>query len=514
MNKKQVTALDDYINKVYTIALLAISGACQAAGLLYTLEKIFGLFPTVEWWILITFDVTCLFWLAVSVFFVKTGYEDKLVKPRKLKHTKIFLTILEIVQWNFILYMMPLENFWAFMFFFVALEALFLDYKLIAFTEAGLFISLVISWFVNGADTLPVKDAMFVPAMLNKTVCLILSMAALFMLVYLVNRFLVRAKKDELEKNNERVQNMLLSVSELSDKLCGAGDTLSDISQNESSSAEELAATSENLLTNNNELGQKSDESIENLNELQKWEQVVNEQMSRVETSSRHLLDKSKENESRLKLLKEITGEVSVSMENTNEVSVRLSEAVKEIDVALKVISDISSSTDLLSLNASIEAARAGEAGKGFAVVAQSVGGLARDTQESVAKVGAVIEKIQQSVAEMTDMVNDNTLKLARQNEYFNEVFSGMQEMISILNSSMEDIRTMGEAHDRQAGVIRSTVEINRSIAERIKRENAEYANINIMVESNANDIEQMTEQVAVLNQMVEQINQLLSQQD
>ncbi len=514
MNKKQVTALDDYINKVYAIALLTISGACQAAGLLYTLEKILGLFPTVEWWILITFDVTCLLWLSISVFFVKTGYENKLVKPKKLKQTKVFLTVLEIVQWNFILYMMPLENFWAYMFFFIALEALFLDHKLIALTEAGLFISLIISWFVIGESTLPARDAMFIPAMLNKIVCLILSLAVLFLLVYLVNRFLVRAKKDEMEKNNERVQKVLLSVSELSDKLYGAGNTLSDISHNESSSAEELAATSENLLANNNELGRKSDESIENLNELQKWEQVVNEQMNRVEASSKRLLDKSKENESRLKSLKEITSEVSVSMENTNEVSVRLSAAVKEIDVALKVISDISSSTDLLSLNASIEAARAGEAGKGFAVVAQSVGGLARDTQESVKKVGSVIEKIQQSVAEMTDMVNENSRKLASQNEYFNEVFIGMQEMISILNSSMEDIGTMGEAHDKQAGVIRNTVEINRSIADSIKQENSEYANINIMVESNANDIEKMTEQVSVLNQMVEQINRLLSQQD
>ncbi|MDE7276090.1 MAG: hypothetical protein K2N98_04440, partial [Lachnospiraceae bacterium] len=61
--------------------------------------------------------------------------------------------------------------------------------------------------------------------------------------------------------------------------------------------------------------------------------------------------------------------------------------------------------------------------------------------------------------------------------------------------------------------VIRNTVEINQVIAERIKQENTEFANINTMVENNANDIEQMTAQVNVLNHMVEEINRLLTQE-
>lgn len=40
METKRLTALDVYINKVYTIVLLTVPGACQAAGILYTLEKI------------------------------------------------------------------------------------------------------------------------------------------------------------------------------------------------------------------------------------------------------------------------------------------------------------------------------------------------------------------------------------------------------------------------------------------------------------------------------------------
>lgn len=124
-----------------------------------------------------------------------------------------------------------------------------------------------------------------------------------------------------------------------------------------------------------------------------------------------------------------------------------------------------------------------------------------------------MIEKIQQNVAEMTAIVNDNAEKLAKQNEYFDSVFSSLQEMIGILRVSIEDIAEMGDAHDKQSVVIRNTVEINQVIAERIKQENTEFANINTMVENNANDIEQMTAQVNVLNHMVEEINRLLTQE-
>lgn len=120
--ERKLTALDDYINKVYKIILLLIPGACQCASLLYTFEKFMGWLPDVSWVALITFDISCLIYLIIGIFFVKTGIdEDGFVKPGKLKGSKIFLIILEIVQFNFILYLVPATDFWGFAFFFVIL---------------------------------------------------------------------------------------------------------------------------------------------------------------------------------------------------------------------------------------------------------------------------------------------------------------------------------------------------------------------------------------------------------
>jgi len=47
--KRNLSALEEYLNKVYVITLLAIPGACLCAGLVYTVCKIIGLLPETAW---------------------------------------------------------------------------------------------------------------------------------------------------------------------------------------------------------------------------------------------------------------------------------------------------------------------------------------------------------------------------------------------------------------------------------------------------------------------------------
>lgn len=512
MEHSNITALEEYINKVYMIVLLAVPGACQAAGLLYTLEKVIGLFPTVPWIMLIIFDITCLIYLAIGIYFVKTGYEGKLVKPRKLKYAKLFLIVIMLIQYNFILYMIPSTEFWAFIFLFTLATSLFLDSRMVLITGIELMVSIVISWILRGNVLMPVKDSLFIPNMLNRVVCIPLTLVFLYLLIWLIEHHMINAKKDEMERNNERVQNMLVSVSELSEKLGRAGEVLSGVTSNESASAEELSATTESLLSNNTTLSGKSNDSIANLNELRHWEDVVSGHVDRVEQTSKGLLEESQKNEKRLHSLKDINAEVIASMVSTNQAAARLSDAVNQIEKMIDIISEISTSTNLLALNASIEAARAGDAGKGFAVVASEVGHLANNTQESLEQVTAIINNIRQNVSEMMHCVEQDSGKLEQQNTYFNDVFDGIRNMITLLGTSIENIRSMGEAHNTQAKVIQSTVQINEDIAESIKRENTEFANMNSMVENNTQDVNSIVEQVSELNQMVEEINQLLLQ--
>lgn len=511
MGKKRLTALDEYINRVYVLVLLLIPGAAGCAGLLYTFERIFGLLPGVSWPLLIVFDLSCAMYLGIGIFFVRTGFEQGMVRAAKLKAGKIFLVMVCVVQFNFILYMVPATDFWGFAFYFVILMSFFLDVKMVTAASAGIGLSLVGAWIINGTIHLPARDAYFMVNLLDRIVCVALSLPTTILLIYLISHFLVNAKKDELEQNNERVQSMLAAVSDLSDKLLAAGSALSQISINESASAEELASTSETLLTNSNALEEKADKSLENLHSLNEWAEVVNTNVEKVEHTSRDLLEKSGENEKLLHSLQGINAEVASSMEDTIAVAAKLSEAVGEIDITLNLINEISSSTNLLALNASIEAARAGEAGKGFAVVAGEVGNLANSTQQSLDEVKAVINRVQENVDDMTRYVEENSHKLAEQNQFFETVFHGLQEMMQMLHHTMDDINTMGDAHDKQAEVIMGTVAISKEIAEDIQRENREFGNINTMVDSNAADLADMAKQITAINAMADEINELIN---
>ncbi|MGN1415571.1 MAG: methyl-accepting chemotaxis protein [Oscillospiraceae bacterium] len=506
----QTTALDDYINRVYRLILLLIPGACQCAGLVYTFEKIAGWLPTVSWTALVIFDITCLIYLAFGLYLVRTGISDGVVKPSKLKVGKIYILVLMLIQYNFILHMIPATDFWGFAFFFVLLSAFMLDTKLIAAVSAEIAGSLAVSWIFFNDHTLPTNDDMFLPNLFDRIIAVALSLPTLVLLVFLISRFLVNAKKDELQRNNERVQNVLRSVQELSGRMLEAGTALSGISSSETASAEELSSTSDGLLVSSNALRQKAGESMKNLNELTESGEKLSANVRKVSETSDEVMKKSEENENVLNSLKSVNSEVIRSMEETNEVVSRLSEAVKGIDAALNLINGIAMQTNILSLNASIEAARAGSAGKGFAVVAHEVGNLAKSTSDSLSDIQTVIARVQDNVSSMTAYVSENNKKLELQNEYFDEVFRNMQEMNGLLRQSMEEISAMNSVHERQSQIIGHTYEISADIAESIENENKEFRTISDMVDNNAKDALLIEKQVASINEMTIQIDELL----
>ena len=514
MDKKK-TAVEVYLSTVYKWGLIILVSACMCATITFNTEKIFGLYPEVPWMATIGLGLMDLIFFAIAILIVKTSFDEKgFLKEGKLKVGKIFSVVVLIIQWNYLLYMLPTRTFWGFLFFFLILMAFFLDIKMLLGSGLICMISLFIGWAVKGTDLMPVKDELFLTDIIICLVALVLSLAGLLIFVFFVAHFLVNAKKDELEKNNEHVTSVLSAVQELSKKLHTAGVALSEISGNESASAQELAATSEELAAESNLLAAKTDESRDNLNELNKWEKVVAENVERVEDTSKNLLDKSKLNKEMLDELSQINNEVSVSINATTGITEKLSEAVTQIGETLELISEISSSTNLLALNASIEAARAGEAGRGFAVVATEVGNLANNTQESLKNVQAVIEKVQRNVSDITAQVEENSQKLQKQNEYFINVYEGMQDMTGLLNVSVDAVKAMGEAHREQADVIRNTVLINQDIADSIRNENEQFTAISAMAESNAGDTAEVAAHAGTINDMVNEMENLLKQGD
>ena len=79
----------------------------------------------------------------------------------------------------------------------------------------------------------------------------------------------------------------------------------------------------------------------------------------------------------------------------TNATVAKLGESSVEIGQVIKVIASMAQKIDLLALNATVEAARAGEVGAGFAVVANEVKELAKQTSNATEEISRKIEAIQ-----------------------------------------------------------------------------------------------------------------------
>ena len=140
--------------------------------------------------------------------------------------------------------------------------------------------------------------------------------------------------------------------------------------------------------------------------------------------------------------------------DRTNTTIQDLGEASNEIGQVIKVITSIAQQTNLLALNATIEAARAGEAGKRFAVVANEVKELARQTARATEEISGKIEAIQKSTGVAVDAIQSIGESIGRINEISGTIASAVEEQTA---ATGEISRNVSEAS-------RGTAEVSSNI--------------------------------------------------
>lgn len=167
-----------------------------------------------------------------------------------------------------------------------------------------------------------------------------------------------------------------------------------------------------------------------------------------------------------------VAGETHASIESLLaevEQAAQLMDVVREdsskINTILEVIGGIAEQTNLLALNAAIEAARAGEQGRGFAVVADEVRNLAQRTQGSTQEVDGMIERLQLSVtnaAETMQQGREKALTSAASVQQANEALSHITEQVTRISDMNASIASAAEEQSAVAEEIdRNVVNIN-----------------------------------------------------
>lgn len=168
-----------------------------------------------------------------------------------------------------------------------------------------------------------------------------------------------------------------------------------------------------------------------------------------------------------------MTNGCTVNARESNELSTavsKMSAFADELKISLERIRDylgdletnnanvisIANQTNLLALNASIEAARAGEAGKSFAVVAEQINVLAKDSKDTVSKsdqtktdIGISIDTLHKNTDELLQIVEEvdgriqnlvaSTYEIAAASEDVKAVTKNVREKLYELVSEERD---------------------------------------------------------------------------
>jgi len=141
----------------------------------------------------------------------------------------------------------------------------------------------------------------------------------------------------------------------------------------------------------------------------------------------------------------------------TNGTIRQLSDSSTNIGSVAKLISSIAEQTNLLALNATIESARAGEAGKGFAVVANEVKELAKQTAGGTDQIESIIEQLQTDSREAVAAMSDIDKIVNEMNEHQTSVSEALAEQIAAVRDMG---RVIGSTSDKSDTIARSMQEL------------------------------------------------------
>ena len=144
----------------------------------------------------------------------------------------------------------------------------------------------------------------------------------------------------------------------------------------------------------------------------------------------------------------------------------RLQESSQKISQATALIEEIALKTNVLAINAGAEADRVGEYGQGFAIVAEQVGSLAKQSNATIKEIARTVASIQAETQEVNEAMISGTTQVAKTTHL---VKSTKQSLGLVLEKSREVnqlIASISQSTVSQADTSQNVTNLMQKIAQ------------------------------------------------
>ncbi|MBD7912254.1 MULTISPECIES: methyl-accepting chemotaxis protein [Clostridium] len=247
---------------------------------------------------------------------------------------------------------------------------------------------------------------------------------------------------------NEMVSSLKSLTSDIyakNDYLKKASDNLNNISTSVEESSKEVSRAMNEIAGGSVSQAEKTGGVLSSVMELEDKMGELNGKIIHINSC----LDNSKvaisNGENGVDNLKHNTGNQNSLVQDTVKEVEELEKSVGNIDNIIEAIRNVSDQTNLLALNASIEAAKAGESGLGFAVVAEEIGKLAKESHDSTEQISLILKDIRSKADNTTKLMNSMSDSMKLQISIVEKTASIFSEIAVADNNISENVESFNK---------------------------------------------------------------------